>query len=179
MRITTMLRRVILAALALCLIMASAAMADTNDFTFALNAGGDGYIVTKYTGSDATVTVPDWYNSLPVTEIGDGAFQGNSSIVTVYLPDSIESLGAGAFKGCKNLDKVTDYAAASEPPAPEYILGDADDNGTVDINDALLVMQYDAGWSVSVETTNADVNASGSVDINDAVQILQNCADAN
>lgn len=179
MRITTMLRRVILAALALCLLVASVAMANTNDFTFALNAGGDGYIVTKYTGSAATVTVPDWYNSLPVTGIGDSAFQGNSSLVTVYLPDSLVSLGALAFKGCKNLEKIGEYAASSEPPAPEYILGDADDNGTVEIYDALLVLQYSAGWSVSVEAANADMDASGTVDINDALLILQNCADAN
>ena len=34
-------------------------------------------------------------------------------------------------------------------------------------------MQYAAGWSVSLNKTNADVNASGGVDLNDAILILR------
>lgn len=174
-----MLRRAFLAALALCLLIASTAMADTNDFTFTLNTDGDGYIVTQYSGSAANVTVPDWYNSLPVTAVGSSAFQGNTAIATVSLPSTLQTIGAQAFKGCKSLYKVSEYTAASEPPAPEYILGDADNDGVVSVYDALLVMQYGAGWNVSMEPTNADVDGSGSVDLYDVVLILQNCADAN
>ena len=47
------------------------------------------------------------------------------------------------------------------------------DSGETDIYDALLVMQYDAGWSVSINKTNADVNADSSVNLNDALLILQ------
>lgn len=176
MRLLVTLRRAILAALVLCLMM-TVAFADTNDFSFALNSAGDGYVVTGYSGSGASVTVPDWYNGLPVTEIGSGAFQGNTAITTVSLPSTIVRIGASAFKNCTKLSKITDYTASAQPPAAESVPGDADNNGTVDVYDALLVMQYDAGWSVSVEKTNADVDASGTVDIEDAVQILQNCAD--
>lgn len=174
MRIKKMLRWAILAALALCLLLASSAMADTEDFTFKLNAGEDGYVVTGYNGSDSAVTVPDWYNSLPVTEIGASAFQGNTALKSVKLPSSLERIGTAAFKGCKNLEKVTDYAAAAEPPAPDFILGDADDNGQVDVQDVLRVLQYAAGWDTSV--SNADVTNDGAVDVNDAVRILQYCA---
>lgn len=172
-----MLRYVILAALALCLILTSAAMADTKDFTFARNSGGDGYIVTKYSGSDSAVTVPDWYNGLPVTEIGSSAFQGNTAIASVSLPSTIEGIGAAAFKGCTNLNKVTSYTASAEPPAAEHIPGDADNNGTVNAYDALLVLQYDAGWNIPAP--EGDINGDGAVDINDAVLILQYCADGN
>ena len=164
----------ILAALALCLLMTGAAMADTKDFTFTLNAGGDGYVVTGYTGSESTVTVPDWYNSLPITEVGASAFQGNSTLKTVKLPSSLERIGASAFKGCKNLAKMTDYAAAAEPPVPDHVPGDADGNGKVDANDVLLVMQYSAGWNVT--KPDADVNSDGVVDLKDAVRILKYCA---
>ena len=53
------------------------------------------------------------------------------------------------------------------------LAGDADGNGRVDAQDALLVMQYDAGWSVTLLKTNADVNGSGTVNLADAVEILR------
>ena len=173
MRINVMLRRMVLAALALCLLMVGTALADTKDFTFALSASGNGYVVTGYAGSESTVTVPDWYKGLPVTEIGSAAFQGNTAIKVVKLPSTIEGIGESAFKGCTNLDKVTDYNAAAQPPVEELV-GDADGNGKVDANDALLIMQYDAGWEVS--KPDADVNGDGAVDTKDAVRILQYCA---
>lgn len=172
MRFMMLLRRMMFAALALCLILMTAAMADTNDFTFALNGSGDGYVVTGYSGSESTVTVPDWYGSLPVTEIGSSAFQGNTAVKTVSLPSTIERIGASAFKNCTGLSKVTSYTADAQPPVAARIPGDVDDNGKVDAYDALLVLQYDAGWNVSLEKTNADVNANGGVDIDDAVLIL-------
>lgn len=51
--------------------------------------------------------------------------------------------------------------------------GDANENGTVDIRDAVIVLQYAAGENVSINTRNADVNADGNVDIYDALRILQ------
>ena len=51
--------------------------------------------------------------------------------------------------------------------------GDANEDGLVDIFDALLILQYDVGWDVTINTANADVNASGTVDIFDALLILQ------
>lgn len=53
------------------------------------------------------------------------------------------------------------------------IPGDADDNGIVNLYDALRIMQYDAGWSVSLNKRNADVNSSGGVDLNDALLIFR------
>lgn len=53
------------------------------------------------------------------------------------------------------------------------LAGDANNDGTVDLYDALRIMQYDAGWSVTINKTNADVNASGGVDLNDAILILR------
>lgn len=51
--------------------------------------------------------------------------------------------------------------------------GDANDSGEADIQDALLIMHYCAGWSVSLNKSNADVNGSGSVELNDALLILR------
>ena len=174
MRSNLILRRVLIATLMLCLLAAGAALAATNDFTFKSNSAGNGYVVTGYTGSDTTVTVPDWYQGLPVTEIGASAFQGKTALKVVKLPSSIGKIASAAFKGCTSLEKVTDYTAAAQPPAQTHLAGDADNNGTVNAADALLVMQYDAGWSIS--KPDADVNGDGAVDSKDAVRILQYCA---
>lgn len=53
------------------------------------------------------------------------------------------------------------------------IPGDADDDGTVSIMDALAVLQYDVGWGNDINLSNADVNADGAVNILDALLILQ------
>lgn len=57
--------------------------------------------------------------------------------------------------------------------------GDADANGAVNAQDALLILQYDAGWSVSLNKENADVDNSGSVDIQDALLVFRYCAGEN
>ena len=49
-----------------------------------------------------TVTIPD-----SVTSIGDGAFLGCSALTTVTIPDSVTSIGDGAFLGCSKLTTVT------------------------------------------------------------------------
>ena len=54
--------------------------------------------------------------------------------------------------------------------------GDANQDGKVNTADALLVMQYDAGWNVSPNKQASDVNTDGNVNTFDAVRILQNIA---
>ena len=163
----------LLLALALCILMGTLSLADSAELTFSLNSAGDGYVVTGYNGSASSVTVPDWYNQKPVTEIGAGAFQGNSSITSVYMPSTIERIGEAAFKNCTRLSLIDEYEAASEPPAPDHIAGDVNDSGETDIYDALLVMQYDAGWNVTINKTNADVDADSGVTLDDALLILR------
>lgn len=51
--------------------------------------------------------------------------------------------------------------------------GDTDVDGTVNITDALLLLQYAAGENISINTSNADVNTDGMADIYDALLILQ------
>lgn len=51
--------------------------------------------------------------------------------------------------------------------------GDANEDGRVDIFDALAILQCDVGWESPINTANADVNADGGADIFDALLILQ------
>ena len=53
------------------------------------------------------------------------------------------------------------------------LTGDADENGTVNLQDALRIMQYRAGWPVSIERNLADADKNGTVTVEDALKILQ------
>lgn len=56
------------------------------------------------------------------------------------------------------------------------VAGDVNRDGRVDINDALLIMEKTAGWSVSFSRANADVDGNGVVNVQDALLILKACS---
>lgn len=72
-------------------------------------------------------------------------------------------LGNGAYAECV----VTVYDADARIP------GDANEDEKVDLHDALLIMQYAAGWNLSINGHAADVNADGRVSVDDAILIFQ------
>lgn len=152
-----------------------AACAEGEAFTFEIHANGKGYVLSGYNGQDSSVTVPDWYNGLPVVAIGDGAFQGNTAVSKVSLPSTITVIGVAAFKNCTALSDMTSYTAAEQPPVvkPTRVPGDADGDGEVNVMDALEILKYDVGWDVEINLENADVDASGTVDVMDALEILK------
>ena len=53
------------------------------------------------------------------------------------------------------------------------IMGDADGNGTVNANDALLVLRFSLGIVSEIDETAADVDGNGLVNANDALLILR------
>ena len=65
------------------------------------------------TCTDAHIIIPDTYNGLPVTSIGDFAFRGCQDLTSITIPASITSIGEGAFNNCDNLKNVyiSDLAA--------------------------------------------------------------------
>lgn len=62
--------------------------------------------VTGYTGTSATVIVPNRYNGKSVTSVGEAAFRDNDRITQVDLPNGIASVGAQAFYRCRYLVSV-------------------------------------------------------------------------
>jgi len=65
------------------------------------------YSVSKGNATGARVVViPETYNFLPVTVIGDAAF-ANCSLASIIIPASVTSIGSGAFSGCRSLTNIT------------------------------------------------------------------------
>lgn len=74
-------------------------------FTFTTNNGA--ITITGYTGTNATVVIPDTTNGFPVTTIGVNAFKSITNLTGVTISDSITNIGDGAFWNCTNLTSVT------------------------------------------------------------------------
>ena len=80
--------------------------ADNGTFVYTIKNNLAGVTVKQYKGSASSVTVPGSYDHITVTEIGEEAFMGNSSLSSINLPDSIQVIGARAFKNCTNLKSM-------------------------------------------------------------------------
>ena len=63
-------------------------------------------VVVSYTGTDATIVIPETIEGMTVTKIGEGAFEGNTTLQSITLPDTITIIGARAFKGCTSLREM-------------------------------------------------------------------------
>ncbi len=55
----------------------------------------------------------------------------------------------------------------------DYITGDADGNGSVNVRDVALILQFLADWDVTINQSAADGDKNGELNIRDAVRILQ------
>ena len=62
--------------------------------------------VFSYAGNAAEVVIPESVENMTVTEIGDDAFNGNTTLTSIDLPDTITVIGARSFKDCSNLSEM-------------------------------------------------------------------------
>lgn len=62
------------------------------------------------TGCDTAVTgkveIPEKIDGLPVTEIAEDAFRGCEKLESLYIPDSVETLGGNVFWECFSLKEI-------------------------------------------------------------------------
>lgn len=63
-----------------------------------------------------------------------------------------------------------------DPTPDEGILGDVDNSGKVDIQDAVLMKKYAANMNVSINVKNGDINKNNEIDTSDIVLVLKKCA---
>ncbi len=60
-------------------------------------------VVHTYKGTLTAITIPASVGGCAVTAIGDRSFEGQSSLVTVILPEGLLTIGESAFSSCNSL----------------------------------------------------------------------------
>jgi hypothetical protein len=74
------------------------------DYTYITNNGT--LTITRYHGPGGVVAIPDNFNGLPVAAIGDSAFNEDTTVTSVTIPDGVTSIGDSAFYRCFSLTNV-------------------------------------------------------------------------
>ena len=78
-----------------------------SDFEYDLNGDGTGVVILKYVGKGGDIVIFDSIEDFPVVSVGCGFDNENvKTLETLEIPNSIKSIGSGAFKGCENLITV-------------------------------------------------------------------------
>lgn len=81
------------------------------------------YVVNSYSGEEINVVIPDTYNDMPVTIIGEDCF-ANTDIQSVRIGSNIEEIRPGAFYNATMLKEI-------EIPSSVKIIGIEDDDATL------------------------------------------------
>lgn len=90
------------------LLTRKAEAATEDELIFSLNSDGKGYTVSGcYETAVGEMIVPETYNGLPVTAIGDRAFSRCSNLTSITIPNSVTSIGDYAFSACSGLTGIT------------------------------------------------------------------------
>ena len=73
-------------------------------YNFKLNADGKSYTVSGFGRREVThAVIPSEYKGLPVTVIAENTFYNNQTIESVFIPASITTIEAHAFRECLSL----------------------------------------------------------------------------
>lgn len=76
-----------------------------SDFAYYEN-DDNGITIDMYIYKDKHVVIPEMIDGKKVTRIDDYAFDQDTDIVSVKMPDSITEIGESAFSGCSSLTTV-------------------------------------------------------------------------
>ena len=79
----------------------------SGNYTYSVDSDGNATITDVSTEISGKVEVPETIDDHKVIAIGNYAFQDCSGITEIIVPDSVESIGVGAFKGLNQLANIT------------------------------------------------------------------------
>ena len=74
------------------------------DFEYTVSDGAAA--ITKYTGAGGSVVIPGTLDGVPVTSVGQKAFQNCTGLEAVEIPDTVTRIEAEAFENASSLARV-------------------------------------------------------------------------
>lgn len=76
------------------------------DFVFKIIPENGTYCAIQYEGDETEVSIPARYNGEPVSILYDNLFRGHQEIVSITVPDTVNTIGGFVFDGCIQLRTV-------------------------------------------------------------------------
>lgn len=107
----------------------------SNDGTYAICTGIG-------TATDTNIVIGSQYRGVPVTEIKAKAFVDNSTLTDVIIPDSVTSIGNGAFYNCSSLAGI--HLSKSLRIIPTTMCCRCEKLTMVEIPDSVKTISFDA-----------------------------------
>ncbi|CAA6678129.1 MULTISPECIES: leucine-rich repeat domain-containing protein [unclassified Lentimonas] len=100
------MKHLLLSIFIICSLQVSSNAADVSDLTYVIDE--DSITITDcYAYASGELVIPETIESMPVTSIGDSAFEYCRRLTSVTIPESVISIGDSAFDNCENLTSVT------------------------------------------------------------------------
>ncbi len=96
-------------------------LAETPAADFSTETANGAVTVLKYNGQDKQVRVPTMIEGVPVTAIAKDAFAWNTALESLYLPDSIKTLGESILVGCEGLTALRTAALGADAGSAQYL----------------------------------------------------------
>lgn len=74
------------------------------DFAY---SGTSAIAISAYNGTSTTMWIPTYIGGVQVTKIAASAFKNQTTLTKIVIPDTVTSVGAGAFNGCVAIEDIT------------------------------------------------------------------------
>ena len=78
---------------------------ELNDVTYYI-LNDDDVMIESYDGTLSSVVIPETVQGFTVVQVGPGAFEGNTVLTSIDLPDTITVIAQRAFAGCSSLSDM-------------------------------------------------------------------------
>jgi hypothetical protein len=126
----------------ICAVMLTTSVTTNAQLQYVTNADGMSVTVTNYSGTEPSqIVIPDTFDGLAVTGIGNEAFADFTKLESVVIPDSVTSLGGAVFE---NSGVTNIVFPSSITNIPSYTLGDCVNLATVFIPDSVVSIGFEA-----------------------------------